>query len=287
MLFNPDSNEFNFSVDNFGASYLDANIGVNCVAAGSAFVKGADTNLLNGLAEDCFGLAIMFGGGNESGIIRRAMSDILIDPNAGVGNAGTSWSVLIPSLMSNSSGFGTGRLGYNYYFPIYLRAGTAIGGNHAAMQPGRSLRTVVRAFGKPTRPELMRYGSKVTAYGAVPASVSGQAVTPGTAVLGSYSSGIAITEDAWWWQLGIGSNDTTMADNTYLFDVAIGDATNKRIAMNAMPYLVHGTAEIASKAATGSHNPVLSGKAGENIYVRGAGTIAPETTMTFIAYGLR
>ena len=41
MLFNSDSNVFNFSVDNYGSTFTDAGIGVNAPGHANANTKGA------------------------------------------------------------------------------------------------------------------------------------------------------------------------------------------------------------------------------------------------------
>ena len=286
MLWSP-ANDFNWSVDNFGATYTDTGLGINSPGHANANTKGANTNLLNGLAEDCYGLSICFCNGNTTTVIRRQLTDILIDPAAGVGNVGSSWSVLIANLAANSPCFGLdGAFGYWYYFPIYLNAGTAIGSAHQDLAATtQALRVAIRAYGKPSRPETVKVGTRVQTLGAVTGTTSGTAVTPGTGVKGSYSATLGtLNFNAFWWQLGILSADTTMTANGYLFDVAV-NATNKLIVAENVPYVVVGTVERASMGAMGSgcqRNAV----AGENVYVRGAGAAAPDTTMTAVVYAV-
>ena len=284
MLFVPDTNTFNFQVDNYGATYTDAGFGLNAPGNASANVKGANTAMLSALAEDCYGLSITFAGGNTTTAIRRQMTDILIDPAGG-----TSWSVLIANLYANSPCLGvTGAFGYNYYFPIYLKAGTSIGAAHQDLVgTTQALRVGIRAYGKPSRPDLIRCGTKVATIGATTATTTGVAVTPGTNAMGSYSATLGNTPyDVWWWQLGIGSADTTMTANGYFFDVAV-NATNKLLCMQNVPYIVVGTIEQASMGAIGGALPIRHVQSGEAVFVRGVGTGgAPDTTMTAIVYAV-
>lgn len=283
MLLNPDRNVFNWSADNFGSTFTDTGFAVNAPGHANANTKGANTNLLSGIAEDCFGLSIVFSGANSSATIRRQLTDILIDPGAGVGNAGTSWSVLIANLYSNSPAF----FAYQYYFPIFLKAGTAIGAAHQDLVAGTlGLRVGIRVLGRPSRPELMMCGSKVQTLGAVTATTSGAAVTPGTGALGAYSASLGtLSSDAWWWQVGVGSNDTTISTNYYLFDVAV-NATNKLICAQGVPYGALSTAEQVFKGSVGNELPVRPVLLGEDVYVRGTAAAAPDGTMTAIAYAL-
>lgn len=286
MLFSP-YNQFNWSVDNFGATYTDAGLGVNSPGHANANTKGANTNMLNGIAEDCYGISICFSGQSATTTVRRCYVDLLVDHAAGVGNAGTSWSVKIANLYANSPTFGTsGAFGYWYYFPLYLPAGTAIGTAHQNLVAGTlPLRVSMRVYGKPTRPELVWTGTKVQTLGAA-GSTSGTAVTPGTSAKGSYSASLGtLTGDAWWWQMGVASNDTSMTANGYLFDIAV-NATNKLIVAENIPYTVTGTIEQASMGAMGSKVPIGMAVSGENVYVRGAAAAAPDSTMTAIVYAL-
>jgi hypothetical protein len=206
-----------------------------------------------------------------------------------VGNAGSSWSVAIANIASNSASFGTdGTFGYWYYFPLFLKAGTAIGTAHqnsAASTP--AMRVAIRIYGKPSRPDLLKVGTRVQTLGAVLGSTSGNLpVTPGTGVMGSYTSSIGTTSfDAWWWQLGILSSDTSMSTNGYLFDVAV-NTTNKILCMEHVPYIVGGTAERASKAAFGMSMPYKFVSSGQDVFVRGAAATAPDSTMTSLVYAL-
>jgi len=287
MLFTP-GNCFNWQADNFGTTYTDAGIGANSPGHASANTKGANTNMLNGIAEDCYGIAIMFAGQSATTVIRRCMVDLLIDPAAGVGNAGTSWSVIIANLYANSPTFGTsGAIGAWYYFPLYLKAGTAIGTAHQNLVAGTlPLRVAIRVFGKPSRPELVRCGTKVQTLGATVASTTGTAVTPGTSAMGSYSATLGtLDSDKWWWQLGIGSADTSMTARGFLFDVAV-NATNKLLCMQNVPYLVTGTIEQASMGALGMMLPCREAVSGENVYVRGVGVGGVDSTMTAVVYAL-
>lgn len=292
MLWTP-GNSFNWSVDNFGSAYADATIGVNSPGHANANTKGANTSMLTGLAEDCYGMAICFSGNNSSATIKRSLVDILIDPNAGVGGTGSSWSVIIPNLYSSYASLGCG--GYWYYFPIYLKAGTAIGSAHQDLVAGTvAMRVAIRVFGKPTRPDLIRVGTKVEAFGVTLGSTSGTAITPGTNTMGSYTASLGTTvSNLFWWQCGLGYNDTTIGGGSAsvseatLLDVAVSHdgGTNKIIvAENVMTNF--STTEQGGKAAFGSKLPYYDVKGGATVYMRAAATVTPNTTPTVIAYGL-
>jgi hypothetical protein len=285
MLFTGLPNHFNWQVDNYGATLTDAGIGT-LLTSGASHTKGSNTALLAGIANDCYGISIMFTDGETPTTVRRQMTDLLIDPAAGIGNAGSSWTVKIANLYSNSPCLSSGMLGYSYYFPLFLPAGTAIG---AAMQDvvgSATVRMSVRLFGQPSRPEAMFFGNQVQTIGATTASTTGVAVTPGATAWGSYSASMGTLDRAsWWWQVGIGSDDTTMnsAHNDY-YDVAC-NATNKITCLQEVQYAVVSSNEQAFKMAFSNNLPIKNISAGENVYVRGYSTGA-DASMTAVVYAV-
>lgn len=284
MLWTPTSH-FNWAVDNFGATYSDAGIGINSPGHANANTKGANTNMLNGIAEDAYGIAIGFSGGNTAGASRRNLVDILIDPAAGVGNGGSSWAVLINNLYCAGASLVGG--GYWYYFPLYLNAGTAIGSANQSLTASTSaLRVCIRVFGKPTKPELVKCGCKVETFGAVTATTTGTAITPGTAAMGSWTSAIATTSnDLWWWQAGIGHADANMSDGGLILDVGAGGASNELVCAENIP-VWWNNAEQYGKGAMGSKPPLRYVPSGLSVYARAAGTASPESTTTVVVYGV-
>jgi hypothetical protein len=289
MLWTPGS-DFGWQVDNFGATFSDTGIGVNSPGHANANTKGANTQMLVGIAEDCYGILIGFSGQSATTTIRRCLVDLLIDPGAGVGGAGSAWSVIIANLYANSPTFGvSGAMGYWYYFPLYLKAGTAIGTAHQNLVAGTlPLRVSIMVFGKPKRPDMIKCGTSVQTLGAVIGTTTGTAVTPSTqSSTRTWSASLgAISGNKWWWQLGVGSNDTSMQAGGYLFDIG-ANASNKILCAQGIPYKVTGTIEQASMGAMGFIPPYKEISSGEDVYVRGVnGAGAPDSTMTAIVYAL-
>ena len=286
MLFTQ-PNHFNWSVDNFGATTTDAAHGTSVPSDAAAYTKGANTALLAGIAHDAYGMTIMMGGGATTGTIRRQLTDILIDPAAGVGNAGSSWSVKIANLFSNSPSLTTGEQGWWFYFPIFIPAGTAIG---AAMQDvvGTStIRVGVRLHGQPTRPDLLMVGTQVQTIGADTANTAGTAYTPGVlGAQGSYSSSIGtLTYSSWWWQVGVGTADASMGGIAMAIDVA-ANATNKIVCLQEVLWRGGGN-ETCTKSAIGSIAPFQHIGAGQDVYVRGrTASSAADTTNTAVVYAV-
>lgn len=253
------------------------------------------TSLL-GISEDCYGLAICFVG-TENATIRRSLADVIIDPAAGIGGTGSgtrgNWITVIANLYAAYSSVGCG--GFWYYFPLYLKAGTAIGLDFQLNVSGvRENYAGMRVYGKPSRPEAVKVGTKCETFGAVTASTSGTAITPGTNAKGSYTASLGTTANAlWWWQCSIGYNDSTIGggsasvhEATFL-DVAYstdGGTTKVIVAQDIMATFT--PTEQGGKSSFGSMIPTCQVPAGATIYMRAASTVAPNTTPTVIAYGL-
>ena len=282
-MFNMPQNEFAFSVDNFGATFTDAGFGTSVNAhPTNAHQKGTAVSLISGasVTEDVYGVAIMFTGGNGAGVTRRHLADLLIDPAGG-----TSWSIIINNLYVNSPSFLLG--GYKYYFPLYLKSGTSIGMQQQCSTANIAFRAGVRLYGRPSRPELCKVGTKVETFGAATVSTSGTAVTPGNGALGAYASMGTSTNDLWWWQWGgVGVNDSSVTPQKgCLAEVSAGDASNKKICADGVGQ-AWTAAEESSKEAFGLRHPVRNIKGGETVYVRVSASGAADTTPTTTAYGL-
>lgn len=281
MLSVPYMNEFGWTVDNFGATYSDTGIGTS-VTSGAINTKGTAVSLIAGasVTQDALGIAVGFSGGFLATNVRQFLADLLIDPAGG-----TSWSTLIPNLVVNSPCLHNG--GYWYFFPLYIKNGTSIGMQHQCSTASIAMRGLVKLFGKPSRPEMWKVGSKVETFGANTGTSGGTAITPGTSAMGAYTASLGTTANhLWWWQGGLAINDTTQTNVAYLLDVAAGDATNKKICAENIPLVNAGTAEQTGKSAIGTRGPYRHIKAGELVYMRAACSGTPDSSITAVAYGV-
>jgi hypothetical protein len=272
--------------NNIGATYSDFGIGTTITSSGSFNAKGSTVNMLSGLARTQYGLWIWMSGGNTTTAFRKHMVDVMIDPNAGVGNAGSTWSVFIANLAANSPAFSTGGVGFAYYFPIILPQGAALG---ARSQNSFNNFPCQIILGTPTlssRVDVRKFGTQVQTLGATTSTTSGVAVTPGTSAKGSWSATLGtLTRDAFWFQLGILSDDSSMTENGYLFDLAAGPSQEK-ICIYDMMYGVVGSAEQAYKSF-GQHPLQRVIASGSNLYARGAACGgAPSSAMSIVAYAV-
>lgn len=278
MLYN-DVNEFNWTTDNFGATFSEAGFGTQ-LTTGAANTKGAAVELLAAVAEDVYGIAITFGAGATSGAARQFMADLLVD-EAG----GSSYSVRIANLMVDAPNFNL--TGYQYYFPLFIKSGSSIGVQAQCQAATQTMRCGVKVFGKPSHPHLISVGTRVETFGADTATTTGTGITPGTNALGSYTASVGTTtNNNWWWQMGYVVTDTSIVSANYHFDVKAGDGSNDKICMDGV--LATGTgSEQMSKSSLGYGLPIRRIVAGSNVYVRSAAiNTTPDTGLSVCVYAL-
>lgn len=276
------ANEFNWSVNNYGSTYTNTGFGTQITAHASAHTKGDTVELIAtaALTEDCYGISISFVGGNAAGTAKNFLVDIMVD-EAG----GTSWSVKIPDLLVGSPAI-TQR-NYRYYFPIFIKAGSSVGARMQANVGALTLRCGIKLLGKPSRIELLKYGHTVETYGVQPATnSSGTAITPGTSAMGAYTASIGTTSrDYWFWQMGWATADGSITAGQYAFDIAVGDATNKRLCIENIGCTIDGV-EASGKDAFGDGSNILLVPSGSSIYGRAACVTTPDAGITFSVYGV-
>jgi len=273
-----DVNEFNWSIDTLNATLTDvAGFGVD-VVTGAANTKGTETTLLAGgsVTEDVYGIAIYIVGGQTAGARRSFLTDIFID------------SVLtIPDLLGHQNGGSL--LGVTYYFPLFIKAGSAISAKSQCNAATITHRIAVKLYGKPTHPELIRTGSKVEAIGVDTANTLGVAVTPGTAAWGSWTSIGATTQDNWWWQWGLTCTDTTMgiAHTVGVGEVKVGNGTNDKTCIELSTWQVNTLEHVYKSSGGVSASPIKSATSGETAYSRLLFMGTPDTGVYITVYGMK
>lgn len=193
----------------------------------------------------------------------------------------------ITLLVSSASGLVAG--GVNYYFPLFIPAGSAILArgrvNNATVG---SMRVFWQTVARPRRPELVRSGSYVVSLGAVEASSRGTLVTQGTASDGSWVSIGTLPADrpCWFWEFGAGTGVTSM-NNQFCMCSLAADSTGARIILRDGSVGTTTAEAITKLHAIGAASPgVANVPGGTTIYgkSRASGTAASGWNM--MAYGV-
>ncbi len=279
MLANARSNHFGLILSNFGSTRPASKFGTDCTPGNNT--KGSYTQILSATSDATYFLRVCFSSVNVSAQSKNCLVDIGIDPAGG-----TSYSVLIPNLLASCAG-AYGTLGGIYYsFPIYIPAGSTVAVrasvNNATVG---TVTTAIQLFGRPSNPEAMRYGTGVVAFGVTAASSSGTAITLGGASEGSYTQiGSATDRALWWWQIGLGINDTTMTAALLHLDLGIGDASAKQLVIQDQLFITTAAEQITSFPT--SAPPTYDAPVGALVYARGQHSTTADSNNSVIVYGV-
>lgn len=289
-LLNPPPNRFTAVYSNCLTTRPGTSYGAALTPGNNTFPAFAD--LMGGVTPyDTYWLDIIVHGVGVAATEKDALLTIGFDYAGGTTYTDNSIDHLLVSCASNASN--TGVMGARYSFPLYIPAGTRVGGTMSVNNSTvGSARVAIKMHGKPTRPESVRAGSYVDTFGAVTASSRGTLVTPGTTSDGTWTllkSGV--DRPYWWWELGFGVNDTTLTGgNTYAADIGVGTSTsNVDVIMLDMLFCVVNTSEMIGHSLLASHEYVASipQDAGLNVYGRlqCSGTSDSSTSLAVYALG--
>jgi hypothetical protein len=224
----------------------------------------------------------------HNGFVSAAARDILVtigtDPTGGV-----SYSPWAEHLLGScASPYGTSAMpgGVWYRFPVFVKSGTSFAAK--ASVNNATVGTVavnIIWFCQPSRPDLLRTGSFIRTFGADTANSRGTLITPGTASKGSYVQlGSALVEPLWFWEFGMGINDATISGGVHHVDVALGDATTKKLAIaNGFVAATNAEAIAKPRGAGGVHRQAA---VGDLVYGRSQSGGTVDTDVSLIAYGV-
>jgi hypothetical protein len=284
-LFVPQGNDFQWTYSNISATRpVITGWGLSHTPSTTASTFSTWATLISSanITQDVYAIYLCFNSGSSSATIRNTLVNIGVD-TAG----GTNFDIKIPNLMAGyAAPLNIGAGGIWYYFPLYIPAGSSVG-IQAGSTVATAFFTAAWVFGKPRRPESIRAGSYVTAFGATTGTTwRGTNVTPGTTADGTLTQiGTATTKSHWWWQAGFSVNDSTMTAAALTMDVLAGSSTtlNKTLIQDQI-WITTGAEQISSfPQFPGSYNNVSTG---ENIYARLQSSTTADTGSNVIVYGL-
>jgi len=210
---------------------------------------------------------------------RMVMITVGVDPAGGSSFTDTINDLLIGAPLALQSTTG----GPIYGFPLRIKAGSAIGVKAACLSATTTaIRVYCELMCQPSRPELVRCGSFVQTFGVTPPTVGGVAVTPGGASEGAYAEIGTLDKPLWFFDFGYSIDDTTMTTASLEVDVALGDASNKRVIIpNAQ--IITTANEVLNRAAAGRF---ALGAPGDKIYARSQHSGTADTNNSVAVYGV-
>lgn len=169
---------------------------------------------------------------------RNALVDIGVDPTD-TATYTTAINNLLCTCASPDSTFYPATVGVQFFFPLFIPAGSSIAARGQWSGAGNLTGTSMRVdlWGAPKHPELARAGSYVTTFGANTGSSVGTTVTSGTSSEGAWTdlSGADTTVPHWFWQYGFGVDTSSVSDRMYYADLGVGDGSNKQVVVNNAP----------------------------------------------------
>lgn len=286
-LYVPHGNDFQWEYSNVSAARPNtAGWGTSHTPSTTADTFSTYATLVSSgnITQDVYGIMLCFNNGASGNTIRNTLVNIGVD-TAG----GTSFSTRIPDLVAGSASplAGSG-MGIWYYFPLYIPAGSSIG-IQAGSTTATAFNTAIWLYGLPRRPEAIRTGSYVTAFGATRGTTwRGTNITLAvSATENAYAQiGAATTLPHWWWQVGFTYADASQSLQALTIDVAAGSSTTVNKPLLIDQVWVTNAAEQISNVPwfQAAYNNVADG---ENIYARGMTSIATaDTTPGVVVYGL-
>lgn len=249
--------------------------GENALGSYASLIAGAS------VTHDVYEILICIHANNAVATARDALLTIGIDPAGG-----SSFVPLINHLScamaSPMTGINGGGNGVWYRFPLFIRAGTSIGAaasvNNATVG---TMRCLVVLSCKPSRRPWA--GSAVQTFGAALASSSGtETITVGVAAEGAWVEVGTLDRPIWFLDFGLGYNNGVVTTRGLFVDVALGDATNKKIVVANAVVCVSGN-ELLGKGPSGQY---CRGAIGDKIYMRVQASGGSDTGLTALAYGV-
>ncbi|TXH41018.1 MAG: hypothetical protein E6Q97_38440 [Desulfurellales bacterium] len=270
--------DFDLIISSHGSTRPAATFGASVTPGNNT--KGAWAQLLTATSDAAYGIMVNINSIAATATAKDAIIDIGIDPAGG-----TTYAVLLPDLLGScASPYNVGG-GVRYYFPVYVPAGATVAArasvNNATVGTAR---VNVSLFCRPRRPELLKFGHSVQALGITAGTSSGTTITAGTTAEGAWTSVGTLSNDAWWFQVGYGINDTTMTAAALHVDVAADNAGKRILIANSL--VITTAAEQLSKLLP--DNPVAQPAvaSGTTIYARAQSSAAVDSANSVAVYAV-
>lgn len=275
--------EFGAFQQNYGSAIPSSSEGTH-VTPGSSNTMGSWFDLMGGtLADDSYGIWLQVADGSSGGGATNAhLMDIGIDFGGG-----SSYSILIPYLgfAGEVNTGGSNWRGTLWFFPLFMPAGARLGVRSQSKGSTNTITVKATVAQKPSRPDLLRYGTYVDSIGVDAANSRGTIYVPGTAGMGAWATLGALLREGWWWQFSLINDLTSSTNNPFMVDFAVGDATSKLL-IGAQMYAAHHSANEVVVGPDCDEIGFAYLPNGANVYVRGNEHFGVDSNYTAILHVL-
>jgi hypothetical protein len=276
----PHVNEWGLMLDSRGPDGTrPTNADGTSVTPGASNTYGSYAALGLTLTDDVYWIEVLISVVNVTATNRMVMVDIGADPAGG-----SAYASIIPDLLAGSplSNINAGGMTI-YRFPLRIKAGTTLAAKAASLNADTTaIKVYVRLKCQPTHPELVRVGSFVQVFGVSSPTVGGVALTPGAASDGAYVEVGTADKRLFFLEFGYSINDSTMTAAALDVDIAVGDASNKRVVIHNAQ-LVTGASELLVKPPCGEFAEVAIG---DKLYARSQSSAAADSLNSVAIYGV-
>lgn len=280
MLASSVQNVFAWSVDNWGTN--PSNTYGTSVVPGASDAEGSWTQVLAALTYEARYLKVIVHSGATSTAAKPHLLDIGVDPAGG-----TSYTAIISNVVCGQSQTPNGGGGYSFGFWIYIPAGSTVAARvQGSNATAGTVRVAVKAFGLPSRPEMIPMCTITETIGTITGS-SGVTITPGNAADGAWTSIGTNTYPLKSVQLAVQQNNATTASLYYWFELAVGDGTNY-FTLIRLSYNTTSTESVLelTRGNLDAANAMVDIPAGSTLYVRGRCSAAPDSGWSAVAIGM-
>ena len=260
-------------------------------AFGTAVTPGSTTygsyaQLISGanVTDDVCRIVVRVNNVGISGSARDCVVTIGCDPAGGASYTDTIVDLVCGPASPHTPAASITGLGVVFDFPLFIRAGTSIAAKAAVSSVSvADINVRVDLYCRPSNPDRIRVGTYVDTIGTI-ANQAGVAIVPGGASEGAWTQiGSTLTRPYWYLELGYGINDSTMVNNTIHVDVAIGDASNKKICISNAVILTTAGENIAKPRAGEFGKATVA----DLLYARAqVGTGAADSANSIALYGV-
>lgn len=282
MLGNFGANHFNFIFSNSAAP---GNAAGGSITPGASNVEGTFAALITSgnITQDIWAFTMWVQSGATSGQSKPMLMDIGVDPAGG-----TSFTAVISDIVCGNADSAANSQGQFFVFPFSVKAGSAIairiqGANGTA----GTVRVVMKLYGQPSHPQLVRTGQYSETVGAITNS-NGVSFTPVSGAKSSWELLGTTTRACWFWQLCIQCDNAAQSDLAYYFDLGYGDGTTGGTLTIIDDLSVRTVTAEAQRVIGGAHliNAYCEVPAGASLYVRGRASATPDSGWNATAVGI-
>lgn len=195
---------------------------------------GSYVQLGSNLTKAAYGVALTLSNNFTAGASRETVVSLGVDE---VG--GSSFTARISGILCGSASDYGNAGGVDYYFPIYIPSGAAVG-VAAQGTVATAFRVHAQFLHDPIAPWAIKVGALVETLGIT--GTSGTTVVPGTTSDGAWTEIGTLSRPAWWFQMGFqiaDADDAWGGGSSQFFhaDLAHGDGANFHVITEGLPIL--------------------------------------------------